>query len=246
MKCGIEFSPKSGASKKCDACRSLCAACGGKKSSRTTSSLCLKCASGLVRLFDRKCIDCGANFKDKNNKTKKCNSCAGKRGQCIDCEKELSSWRPKRCNSCSRKFIAKAQTSKPRGWRRYEFDGVRYRSKWEIEVAGVLRQCGVLFEYERLDQETKTRPDFWVPSISRYLEVHPDIYGEKKPVTDCVIVKSKGHAIAAALAIGFRCNPERAKEMVSAMKKARLKATQRWALDLCAYLRQAIMERDGR
>lgn len=110
----------------------------------------------------------------------------------------------------------------------------------------MFRQCGVLFEYERLDQETKTRPDFWIPSVSRYLEIHPDIYGEKKHVEGCVIVKRREHAIVAALSIGLRCNPERAKEMVANMKNARLKAAQKWALDLCAYLRQAIMERDGR
>jgi hypothetical protein len=57
--------------------------------------------------------------------------------------------------------------------------------------------------YEVFDNKTKTRPDFWFPCLGRYLEIHPDIYGKKKDVDRCVVVKSKEHAIAAALSIAF-------------------------------------------
>lgn len=245
MKCGITFTPRSGASRKCDSCRNVCESCGGPKSDRT-NNICIKCAAKHKRVFSRKCETCSSVFYDKNNRTRLCDSCAGPKKVCLDCGVSISSCRAKRCNSCARVHVAKSSDRKPSGWRRYEHDGIRYRSKWEVETAKLLNELGLDFEYERIDMETKTRPDFWIPSVERYLEIHPDIYGAKKPVKDCIVVKTREHALVSVFAVGFAKNPAKAKKSVESMKMARLNALERWITSLCAYLRQAIYERDGK
>lgn len=90
---------------------------------------------------------------------------------------------------------------------KFAYKGIRYRSFWEVEVACLLDSLLIDFEYERLDLDTQTKPDFYITGMQCYLELHLDCWGDKKLPQNCVLVKSKAHAKAAIMAFGFAIKP---------------------------------------
>lgn len=131
----------------------------------------------------------------------------------------------------------------PKSWKRHEYNGLLLRSKWEVEVAKLLDLLCIKYEYERKDTVTKTRPDFYFPQLDRYLEIHPDIYGQKPYIPNQVIVKTKEHALYSVLAIGFKINPDAAKSYLSSTRS--LEKHEKAMMSLAMYLKQALMERDN-
>ena len=76
------------------------------------------------------------------------------------------------------------------GHKRYKYNGVSYRSTWEVEVAKVLDSMQILYKYEYtrfkwVDAKGIERlyiPDFYLPDYNLYLEVKPDCF--KTEATD--------------------------------------------------------------
>lgn len=238
------FTPHSGVQIRCDSCRFRCKTCGGKKSNGS-SELCIRCAIKEKRRFIRSCQDCGAVLYCRNNKTKYCEACDKKHNPmaCIDCGTPITR-RHKRCNSCVAINRSLDPSCLRKGWLKYVHNGTRYRSTWEIAAAKIFEACGVNFEYERIDQETRTRPDFYIGAIDRYLEIHPDYHGVKKVIPhNCVLVKTLNHARASALGIALKMNPEAAKTYISNLSTMGKQGLERVSRDLVMYLRQAIEER---
>lgn len=241
------FAPKSGIQSRCDTCRRVCKGCGGQKCDGKRP-YCHSCSMRITRRFNRQCMRCEAMFTDQNNKTEYCQACHGivYPSACVDCQEPIT-YRHKRCPKCSAIARNRDDTKCPGGWKRYEFNGTRYRSRWEIEVAKILEACQVQFEYERRDDHTKTRPDFYFPTLDRYLEIHPDYHGVKKVLpVNVTLVKSLSHARSAALAVAFRLKPDQAKQFLKSMSGQALRGFGKISLDLAVYLRGCMYERDGK
>jgi hypothetical protein len=163
---------------------------------------------------------------------------------CIDCGCSITKGR-KRCNPCS------ANNRSPNhyksGWAKYEFEGIKYRSTWEIEFAKILLACGVEFQYEVFHKETKTRPDFYIVAKDRFVEIHPDYHGKKKALPEnCILVKTLSHTRAIALSICFSLEREKTIDYIGKMTKKSRRGLNKIAMDLCVYLRNAMYERDGK
>ena len=206
---------------------------------------CRKCSAKENRIFRRVCEKCGADFTDRNNKSRYCPICDPLEMPiaCIDCGKPITRSH-ERCNSCS--ALHREPEKQPKGWRKYEYNGTRYRSKWEVSVAAILTFCKVDFKYELYHKETGTRPDFYIPALDRFVEIHPDYHGKKKSLPgNCVLVKSLSHARAAAFSVAFKVNKPAAISYFNLLSKQAQRGMSRVTLDLAMYLRQAIAERVG-
>lgn len=129
-----------------------------------------------------------------------------------------------------------------KGWKKYEYKGIRYRSKWEVSTAILLEQLNIRFEYEKKDPVTSRRPDFYFPDLDRYLEIHPDIYGAKILPENCVLVKTQKHTEISALAIGFKLQPRLAYAFIAKSSDKKIKALEKATFDLSVYLRRLIEE----
>jgi hypothetical protein len=46
-------------------------------------------------------------------------------------------------------------------------------------------------EYEKFCPETKNWPDFYIPDLDLYVEIHPDCWGPKKLPKNCVLLKTE-------------------------------------------------------
>lgn len=204
------------------------------------SKYCLKCAAINKRSFLRICEICSFEFKDKNNKRKYCDGCDLKINPCLCelCGINITR-RAKKCNRC----VALTRTQRG-GWRRYEHNGINYRSKWELAVVDVFEKCSVDFEYEKFDQETKTRPDFYISKLGRYLEIHPDYHGKKRIPENAIIVKTLSHSRATALAIALRVNPDTTHNYLKTLPNRALRGQLRISISAACYIRQLIEERN--
>jgi hypothetical protein len=239
ISCGISFAPSSGVQKTCNNCRHKCPVCGGPKSEHAPQ--CSKCACKFKRKFKRVCEHCGGKFTDSNNKSKLCKKCfkLKSKGICIDCGCKIKV-RATRCNSCN--AYNRKPADQPGGWNKYEYNDCLYRSKWEIEFAKILTECQVDFEYEVYHAETKTRPDFFIPALKRFVEIHPDYHGIKKSLPDdCVLVKTLSHSRAEALAIAFKVNKTAASEYINNMSKAALMGMFKISKSLTKYFKHSII-----
>ena len=145
-----------------------------------------------------------------------------------------------RCASCTTKKKHRDGVYANSGWNRYEYNGVRYRSKWEVEAAELLDTLQIPFVYEKKDEPTNTRPDFYIPELDRYLEIHPDRYGKKPYIENCIVVKTKEHAIASVLAIGFRIRRARTIHYIKQMQTRSVQAIGKHTFSLAYYLREMI------
>jgi hypothetical protein len=152
----------------------------------------------------------------------------------------------RRCNRCQAKARAADPAQWSRGWKRYEFNGVKYRSTWEVAVAAIFTECGVPFEYERWDAATKSRPDFFVPAVGRYLEVHPDCHGLKTNLPpNCTLVKTLPHAKAAAFGIALRVNPDGASRYLASAHSRGVAAVYRAVCSLAVSVKRELLCRAG-
>lgn len=77
-----------------------------------------------------------------------------------------------------------------------------------MEFARILGDIGIPFEYEKFHKETHTLPDFYIPEIDRYIEIHPDCWGEKKNLPEnSVLIKKPSHVRATAMAMALKLRP---------------------------------------
>lgn len=242
--CGVSFVPKSGIQKDCEKCKFTCPICGGEKV--PGSKHCAKCTFKHTRKFNRVCQECGDKYKDSNNRSRYCEKCNSKinTGLCVDCGNPVST-KAKRCNTCNAYF--RNTNFPPKGWKKYEFNGVKYRSKWEIAFAEILTACDIDFKYELFHQGTGTRPDFYITKLDRYIEIHPDHHGTKAKLPEnCILVKTLSHARAAAFSIAYKLNKDKAVCYEKRMSWQARSGMYKISLDLAVYLRGAIFERDGK
>lgn len=240
-RCGVEFKPKSGVQINCDSCRFVCSICGGRKSNRGKPA-CRRCATKNTRRYNRTCALCGIQFQDRNNKSLYCDDCDLKVNPivCLDCGVAITRGH-QRCNACQAKRRASNPNRPPTGWRKYEHNGTRYRSKWEVEFAKILEICNVSFEYERRDVSTGTRPDFYIHALCRFIEIHPDYHGIKELIPEnCVLVKTLSHARAMALAVALKVNPVAAKAHVKSLSTQAKRGFDKIIFSLAVFLRQTI------
>lgn len=204
--------------------------------------LCLACVAREVRAFQRTCVDCGAGFTDQNNRREYCNTCDAKHhpGVCCGCGAAVGK-RNQRCNSCEATRRGQDPDRPPRGCRRYEHNGVRYRSKWEVEFASILEGAGVEFQYERFDPETRTRPDFYITALDRYVEIHPDVHGPKKLPSNAVMVKTREHARAMAFSIALKVNRPGLDAFMRSQSVRSVRGMYKSTLSLLVYMGTAIV-----
>lgn len=164
--------------------------------------------------------------------------------KCIDCGVQITTGK-KRCNKCNAANRPPEHYSK--GWKKYEYNGIRYRSTWEIEFAKILTDCKVDFAYELLHEDSKTRPDFYIHEKKMYVEIHPDYHGKKKFIPDnCILVKSLSHARAVAYSICFRLNKTETIRVFEKMSRQAKIGVLHVLLSLAETTREAIYERDGK
>ena len=242
--CESVFSPRSGVQVFCDGCRKKCQECGGPKGVYgRPGKPCLKCSCKSERQFFRTCTECKAVFSDGNNRTQKCQGCRAKdpRGVCLDCGIAISK-DARRCNGCRAKSAVATNTT---FGHKYEFDGIKYRSKWEAEFARRLTEYGVEFEYERYCPASKGFPDFYIPAKGLYIEIHPDWHGPKRLPENCILVKTQTHAKAIALNLGLAINPEKAGAVVKSRSRRTLCYDLKACEKLAIYLKRAIAEIDA-
>jgi hypothetical protein len=203
---------------------------------------CRKCSSTKLRHFQRVCDVCGVGFYDSNNKSRNCSVCdlVVNPKYCTQCGCGITRGH-KRCNSCEAR-----QRPQRKGWRRYLYEGIRYRSKWEVEVASIFFAFGISFEYERFDVVTKTYPDFYIHDLQRYFEIHPDYFGPKVIPPNGIILKTLPHARAAAYAIAFRLYPTKIKLMFNQQPIHKQELMYKHMCSTAVYMRQLLFERDGK
>src|SRR3990172_1204058 len=127
VKCKIAFIPNSGVQKFCKNC-TICTSCGKHKG--IDAKHCIHCTVKINRINNNICVKCGQLFDNKNNIAKTCKKC--NEAFCIDCKKQIGTSH-KRCNSCAAKYRFAIGTYSKKGWQKYEFDGSRYRSNWEVD-----------------------------------------------------------------------------------------------------------------
>lgn len=184
-RCGVAYRPRSGAQRTCGTCVKRCVTCGRPSPGRGTRARCFGCycaerrrlqAERHARLGALTCCDCGG--KRNSEKAKRCASCAAK------VKHKLG-----KCGG---------------GWRRYSYGGRRYRSTWEARFAEMCDRAGLPFEYERRDQVTGTKPDFYFPAFDRYIELHPDCWGPKVMPPNGILLKDMTHARAFVAGMSFR------------------------------------------
>lgn len=195
--------------------------CGNPKSAR--SKRCLDCGI-KSRVFRTECLKCGNTFESKNGrKTYYCSNCALP-SFCLGCGKSLRKKYNSRCNSCEALGRHQRGVYSKKGWKRYEYSGIRYRSSWEVEFAKELDKYGVVFEYERYDKQTKTFPDFYFPDRNLYIEIHPREPEKKKVPENCIILTEQKHYRSFAKLLGLKQNKEmRDKEMAEMPLKQLIK-----------------------
>ena len=162
---------------------------------------------GSSRKYRNKCQKCYVEFIGRNNSDRYCETCRIEfdPGKCSDCGISITKYH-KRCNGCRAK--ARAKDGVPsKSWMRYEYNGTKYRSEWELYCAKMLDFYGIEFEYEKFHEPTSTFPDFWIPAIGIYLELHPDWFGEKKNLPENTqLVKERKKIRDAVLGIVVRVN----------------------------------------
>lgn len=208
--CKQSFVPKSGIALYCDICRFTCRICKkprNKCGATGKPKLCQKCSKIFVK-YSLICKLCGNIFEGKTNKISYCSVCdlIIYPRKCIDCNKTIGKYH-KRCNKCSALNRMIKDNDKSFTKKTCEYNGEKYRSNWEIEVVKILNKNNILFEYERKDEITQTRPDFYFKEIDYYLEVHPDYWGENKIIPDnCLLVKTLEDAKAAAEFFSWKLN----------------------------------------
>ncbi|MGL4638389.1 MAG: hypothetical protein ACRCVX_01450 [Shewanella sp.] len=214
--------------------------CGGKVSK---PGLCSSCACKTIREFNIKCTSCGESFKAKTNKPTLCIQCKPKTlTHCVDCGVIKKSARGTRCNSCSAKNRS-ANGKASGGWDKYEVNGIKFRSKWEVRFAEILWRFGVEFKYEMFHKQTMTRPDFYICELDRFVEIHPDFHGVKDKIPEnCVLVKTENDAEAMAYAICMGIKGDIVVNQIMAMGSRRAKYLLARVDKLATYLRQAIEE----
>lgn len=221
--CGKIFTPIAGPQIYCNYCKTHCYICGKEKSGISGSiRMCKLCVIKNRQYKDATCIICGKTFKSTNGIAKKCSVCNPRIPFCLDCKKPITKGRL-RCNSCERKYGHKIGRYKEKGWKKYKFNGINYRSSWEVEAAKIFFACGVKFEYEKYDKETKTTPDFFLPQLNRYFEIHPDAYGIKRLPKNSVIAKTRTQAVIFAIVQSFRVNENKTKRYIKSMSKNKKK-----------------------
>lgn len=241
--CNVEFLPRSGVQVFCESCRTKCPTCNDPKGRYGRPGPCLKCSCNGGRQFARTCTECKAAFTDGNNKTKKCSQCVAKdpRGVCLDCGIAISK-EARRCNGCRAKSAVATNTT---FGHKYEFSGIRYRSKWEVDFARRLIEYGVPFEYERYCRESKGFPDFYIPAKGMYVEIHPDCHGPKRLPENCILVKTPTQAKAIALSLGLSVNREQTIRVIASRPRRTLVYDLQASVKLAVYLKRAIAEIDA-
>jgi len=110
----------------------------------------------------------------------------------------------------------------------------------------LLDRFGIVFEYERFDAETRTRPDFYFPERDTFVEIHP-VHPELKRIPkNCALLTTKNQYRAMAMALALRDNRTAVYSVVSDMTSNELHAQYENTFSLAVHLRQAILERDGK
>jgi hypothetical protein len=232
----------------CEKCRTTCSVCGEpvtRTNRRTGPRRCKRCQY-TTRKNLRTCQKCSAQFEATNNMTRLCPACE-QSGYCLDCGVKISSKYAVRCNSCNQRYLHEIGVFQSRGaWARYEYNGIKYRSKWEVEFATTLTDLGIEFEYERWHSETRTRPDFYFVPLDLYVEIHPDCWGEKILPRNAILLKTIPEVRAFCIMLEWLTNREKAKEEYKAMRTPRLRYQHKMALKFACDLRQMIYRRDGK
>lgn len=168
--CSFSFVPNSGVQTSCNKCGRFyrCTYCGIRKLKVKSSTQCFSCYVEY-RAFLKLWLSY---------------SCC-----CLNCGKILSSHKRLRCNSCQAKLRSIATPGN--SWRRYKYKGIKYRSTWEVKFAKLCHKLKIKFEYERFCPETRNWPDFYIPSIDLYVEIHPDCWGPKNLPKNCTLLKTE-------------------------------------------------------
>lgn len=249
--CHKDFKPNSGCQKYCDICRTTCPSCGSHtnkiRDDNKRRISCRKCF-GSKRKYTFNCKLCLKFSRGSNNKQKICTRCKEKLSYCIDCNKKLSKLgknRPRRCSSCSAKEQWIRGIRVKRGFKRLEYNGQCYRSKWEIEFAKMLTNCGIEFEYERYVKSLNCYPDFYIEKLDLFIEIHPDYYGPKRLPKNCLLIKKKSHLeVAFILLFMLYFKPGRDK-VFDKMSTRKLKFYIKALTEMAPQIKQAIVERDS-
>jgi len=236
--CSSEFTPLSGVQALCGNCIRVCDCCKTPIPKYSRSNLCQKCSAKSKRKFSRICKECNIIFFDSNNKTIKCDACRKKenKGNCKTCGIKISK-KAFSCNSCR----AKASPPNTSFLHRYEFNGIKYRSSWELEFAKLLNEFNVSFEYEKYCKDTKNFPDFYILELGVYVEIHPDIHGEKRLPINCFLIKTLAAAKTMAILIAWMIDRKSAKEKIEKFKKAKIGHSIHNLKNIINYLQAEIM-----
>lgn len=113
-----------------------------------------------------------ANKKNPNYKHGK----SKQKAYCVDCGKELSDYRKKRCQSCNNKGSRSPFYGKPPAHgKHFKYRGYNLRSSYELAVAKYLDLFGFIWNYEcttfELSNGKTYTPDFYLSEKNEYLEV---------------------------------------------------------------------------
>lgn len=180
--CNELYTPISGASRYCMQCRNTCILC--KLNPRTAGKHCDECRSVNLKEF---------------HKTRRITL-----PHCLDCSVQITRGR-KRCVKCSARARVRDPRFKPTWSRwRHEFNGVIYKSKWEVKFAKLLINRHIPFIYEKQDPITLKWPDFYFPALDRYIELHAPCWGKKILPDNAVLIDSDKHLYALALSLEFK------------------------------------------
>jgi len=163
---------------------------GFKHGETLIESNCIDCNKELSKLAHYYgsilCRSCAAKHRKSNLKGSNNPSWKGGKPKCLDCSKELTDRRAKRCHSCETKRKHKEGIINISGKNHYMFGkiahhgkcgtykGIWMRSSYELNFAIWLDKQNIKWLYESktfdLGKTTYT-PDFYLPEFNLYIEV---------------------------------------------------------------------------
>jgi len=206
--CKKEFYSKAHNAKTCNHCKDkshrLCKICGKKfKLESSSQYYCKDCKSkkffcdcGCGKKIEFYTYLRGQTYKKGHKKlgTGKINNL-----KCVVCGSKTKKYN----KTCSKKCYSKLLSIKRKellknknfGKRNFEYNGIKYRSSWEVEFAKHLDDKGIQFEYEpfgfELSNGTKYFPDFLIKPGNLFVEIKGYLYKNAKQKIDLFIKEYK-------------------------------------------------------
>jgi len=114
----------------------------------------------------------GSNHFNFGKRGKETTGWKGGKPKCVDCGKQLSDYRHKRCqyHATIYQFATKGYPT----WKRIKYNKIWMRSTWEVAYAKYLDKQGTKWLYESKTftlKNTTYTPDFYLPESDTYVEI---------------------------------------------------------------------------